>query len=128
MTPEVIERNAVTQNRYREINEHLAQVYNQFVAGLEPGEKAPELLELFCECGHQPPCRERVNVSVVTYERVRADPTTFILAPGHGVAAVEAMIERGDGFLIARNFGRAAAIARAADPRRLAGSRARLVF
>jgi hypothetical protein len=128
MTPEVIERNAATQNRYREINEHLAQVYNEFAATREPHEKVPELMELFCECGHQPPCRERVKVSAVTYERVRADPTTFILSPGHGVAAVEEMIERGDGFLIARNFGRAAAIARAADPRRLGGSRARLVF
>ena len=32
MTPDVIERNATTQNRYREINEHLSQVYNQFAA------------------------------------------------------------------------------------------------
>ena len=61
---------------------------------------------------------ERVNVSPVTYERVRADPTSFILSPGHGVAAVEEMVERGDGFLIARNLGRAAEMARAADPRR----------
>jgi hypothetical protein len=128
MTPEVIEQNAATQNGYREINEHLAQVYNQLAASSEPDKRVPELMELFCECGHQPPCRERVKVSAVTYERVRADPTTFILSPGHGIAAVEEMIERGDGFLIARNFGRAAAIARAADPRRLAGSPARLVF
>ena len=78
----------------------------------------PELLELFCECGQQTPCGERVKVHPVTYARVRSDPTTFILAPGHGVAAVEEMIERGDGFLIARNFGRAAEIARTADPRR----------
>jgi hypothetical protein len=31
------------------------------------------------------------------------------------------VIERGDGFLIARNIGRAADIARAADPRRVDG-------
>jgi hypothetical protein len=117
MTPDVIERNATTQNRYREINEHLSQVYNQFAARAD-ADKVPELLELLCECGQQTPCGKRVKIHAVTYERVRSDPTTFILAPGHGVAAVEEMVERGDGFLIARNFGRAAEIARAADPRR----------
>ena len=131
MTPDVIERNATTQNRYREINEHLSQVYNQFAAGTDPDREVPELLELFCECG-QTRCGERVKVHPVTYERVRSDPTTFVLAPGHGVAAVEEMIERGDGFLIARNFGRAAEIARAADPRRRVnrsvGRATRLVF
>ena len=133
MTPDVIERNATTQNRYREINEHLSQVYNQFAAGTNPDGEVPELLELFCECGQQTRCGERVKVHPVTYERVRSDPTTFVLAPGHGVAAVEEMIERGDGFLIARNFGRAAEIARAADPRRrgngsLGRKATRLVF
>ena len=115
MTDDSIERNARTQNSYRVINEHLAQVYNQSAG--RPQQRAPELLEVFCECGREPRCG-RVNVSPVTYERVRADPTSFILSPGHGVAAVEEMVERGDGFLIARNLGRAAEIARAADPRR----------
>lgn len=132
MKPDVIERNATTQNRYREINEHLSQVYNEFAAGTDPDREVPELLELFCECG-QTRCGERVKVHPVTYERVRSDPTTFVLAPGHGVAAVEEMIERGDGFLIARNFGRAAEVARAADPRRrvndsLGRKATRLVF
>jgi hypothetical protein len=128
MTPEGIERNAATQNRYREINEHLAQVHNQFAASSEADLRLPELLELFCECGQEGPCGERVKVSAVTYERVRADPTTFILSPGHGAPAVEEMIERGEGFLIARSFGRAAAIARAADPRGRGGTPSRLLF
>ena len=130
MTPNSIERNAATQNRYRAINEHLAQVYTQFAASTDAEKGVTELLELFCECGQRPSCGERVKVHAVTYERVRADPTTFILAPGHGVAAVEEMVERGDGFLIARNVGRAAEIARAADPRRLVKLQrsSRLVF
>ena len=53
MKPDVIERNATTQNRYREINEHLSQVYNQFAAGTDPDREVPELLELFCECGQR---------------------------------------------------------------------------
>ncbi len=115
---DAIQRNAETQNLYREVNERVAEVYSQFGGGVVPG-RLPELIELFCECGQQAPCDERVNVSAATYERVRSDPTTFILLPGHGQEAVENVIEQGEGFLIAKNFGRAADIARAADPRRL---------
>jgi hypothetical protein len=114
---DAIERNAETQNLYREVNERVAEVYSQFGSGVA-GERMSELIELFCECGQQAPCEERLNVSAATYERVRSDPTTFILLPGHGIAIVEDVIEQGDGFLIARNIGRAADIARAADPRR----------
>ena len=113
---DAIEQNAETQNLYREVNERVAEVYNQFGGGIA-GDRMSELIELFCECGQQAPCEERVNVSAAIYERVRADPTTFILLPGHGIATVEDVIESGDGFLIARNIGRAAEIARAADPR-----------
>jgi hypothetical protein len=115
---DAIERNAETQNLYREVNERVAEVYNQFGGG-STTDRMSEVIELFCECGQQAPCEERVSISAVTYERVRSDPTTFVLLPGHGIAIVEDVIERGDGFLIARNFGRAAEIARAADPRRL---------
>ena len=113
-----IEQNAVTQNRYREANERVAEVYNKFAAS-GGFDTTTELLELFCECGQESPCGERVKVSAATYERVRSDPLAFILAPDHGVTAVEEMTERGEGFVIARNFGRAAEIARAADPRRV---------
>ena len=115
---DAIERNAETQNLYREVNERVAEVYSQFGGGVTEDQMS-ELIELFCECGQQAPCEERVNVTAATYERVRSDPTTFILLPGHGIAIVEDVIERGDGFLIARNIGRAADIARAADPRRV---------
>jgi hypothetical protein len=115
---DAIERNAETQNLYREVNERVAEVYNQFGGG-GTTDRMSEVIELFCECGQQAPCEARVNVSAATYERVRSDPTTFILLPGHGIAIVEDVIERGDGFHIAQNIGRAAEIARAADPRRV---------
>jgi hypothetical protein len=113
-----IEQNAVTQNRYREANERVAEVYNKFATS-GGFDATTELFELFCECGRESPCGERVKVTAATYERVRSDPLAFILAPDHGVAAVEELTERGEGFVIARNFGRAAEIARAADPRRV---------
>lgn len=77
-----------------------------------------KLIELSCECGRDTPCGEPVKISAATYERVRADATLFILHPDHEASAVEYTIERGDGFVITRNVGRAAEIARAADPRR----------
>jgi hypothetical protein len=115
---DAIELNAVTQNRYREANERVAEVYNRFAA-TGALDTTSDLFELFCECGRQVRCGERVKVSAATYERVRSDPTTFVLFPGHEAEAVENTIERGEGFLIARNFGRAAEIARAGDPRRV---------
>ena len=113
---DAIERNAETQNLYREVNERMAEVYQQFGGS---GDRMSEMIELFCECGQQAPCDERVSISAGTYERVRSDPTTFILLPGHGIAIVEDVFEQGEGFLIAQNYGRAADIARAADPRRV---------
>ena len=112
-----VERNAETQNLFREVNERVAEVYEQFSGGAV--EEPPELIEIFCECGHLTPCEERILVTAATYERVRSDPTTFILLPGHGTESVETVVEHGDGFSIARNIGRAAEIARAADPRRI---------
>jgi hypothetical protein len=116
---DAIERNAETQNLYREVNERVAEVNSQFAGAAARGSTSEELIELFCECGQETPCDQRVNVTAATYERVRSDPTTFILLPGHGKVSVEHVIERGEGFIIARNFGRAADIARAADPRRI---------
>jgi hypothetical protein len=115
---DAIERNAETQNLFREVNERVAEVYEQFSGGGTEYEN-PELIEIFCECGHLTPCDERIHVTAATYERVRSDPTTFILLPGHGKKSVETVVEDGDGYLIARNFGRAGEIARAADPRRI---------
>jgi hypothetical protein len=108
MSTDAIERNATAQNHYRQINEHLVERHNSCASAVEARPKAGETLELFCECGQQMPCGGRFTVSRTTYERVRADPTTFILVPGHGAAALEETIERGDGFLVARRFGRPA--------------------
>ncbi len=116
---ETIERNAETQIRSREANERVADVYYKFAAR-GALDMSTELFLLFCECGRHAPCGERVRVSAATYERVRSDATLFILHPGHEASAVEYTIGRGEGFVIARNLGRAAEIARAADPRRSA--------
>ena len=114
---DAIDRNAETQNLYREVNERVAEVQRGFTGRMAADHPA-ELLEIFCECGHEKPCTGRIHVTPATYERVRSDPTLFLLLPGHGEASVENAIEHGNGYLIARNYGQAADTARAGDPRR----------
>ena len=115
---DAIDRNADSQNLYREVNERVAEVHRSFI-GKMPADRPVELLEIFCECGHPGLCAGRINVSPATYERVRADPTAIFLLPGHGEASVENVIESGDGYLIAHAYGQAADAARAGDPRPL---------
>ena len=112
------DRNANAQNLYREVNERVAEVQRGFL-GKMAADRPAELLEIFCECGHEKPCAGRIHVARATYERVRSDPTLFLLLPGHGEASVENAIECGNGYLIARTFGQAADPARAGDPRSL---------
>jgi hypothetical protein len=119
--PETIKRNAEAQNLCRMANERVADVYYKFAA-CGAFNMSVELFELFCECGQKVPCGERVSVAQTTYERVRSDATLFMLHPGHEAPAVEQTIGRGEGFLITRNVGSAADIARAGDPRRTWGA------
>ena len=107
------ERNATNQNVFREVNERVVAVHRGMDgAPAEPG----SLLEVFCECGRAG-CIERIALSRAEYERVREDSTHFVLAPGHDVTLVERLIARTERYVIVENEGRAAELARAADPR-----------
>lgn len=72
--------------------------------------------EFVCECSDRT-CLERVRLTVAEYEAVRADPTTFVLAPGHERTAIEVVIQPGFDHVIVEKFGAAGAVAAAADPR-----------
>jgi hypothetical protein len=115
--PDTIKRNAHAQNLCRYANERVADVYYKLAAS-GALDMSIQLFDLSCECGRKPRCGEQVRVMAETYEHVRADPTLFILHPGHEATAVEYTVSRGNGFLITRNIGSAAEIARAGDPRR----------
>jgi len=43
------------------VNERVAEVNRQFAGGVAAAGKASELIEIFCECGQQDRCDERVN-------------------------------------------------------------------
>ncbi|MDQ3066527.1 MAG: hypothetical protein M3R12_05170 [Actinomycetota bacterium] len=99
--------NARIQTIYREVNEGIA---------LMNAEWDVPALELLCECGTAH-CTERIELTHAEYERVRADPTTFALVPGHEVEAVEHVVRSAPGYVVVANHGRAARIAERTDPR-----------
>jgi len=67
------ERRATTEAISRDVNERVAESAEHFAAGRT---------EFVCECA-DPNCTHRVPASLTEYEQVRAEPTTFLVVPGH---------------------------------------------
>lgn len=106
-----VAHNARVQAIYREVNEGIALINS--------GWEIPDL-ELVCECGTSG-CTDRVSLTGEEYEQLRAEPTWFVLRPGHENTDVERVVRRSDDHVIVENHGEAATVARRTDPR--AGSR-----
>src|SRR5262245_20277169 len=87
------ERAARNEALFREVNERIAEQESE----QERGGTA----EFVCECADGA-CTERNTVPLVTYERVRSDPHLFLLTPGHERPELDQVVERADGFVIAR--------------------------
>jgi hypothetical protein len=87
-------RRAVNKNERRATNEALFRDVNERIAESADGVEAGKT-QFVCECS-DPTCTERVPVTLAEYERVRAKPTTFLLAPGHDQPDIERVVsERG---------------------------------
>ena len=90
---------------YRSINDKIESLNETFCV-------VAETMAVICECG-QLECSEQIELDIPTYEHVRADPTHFVVLPGHELPDVETIIERHDGFNVVRkNPGGPAEIAR----------------
>ena len=76
------ERRATTEALFRDVNERIAESAERFDA---------TGTEFVCECS-DPKCTHRVPASLAEYEEVRAEPTTFLLAPGHEHEDIERVI------------------------------------
>ena len=81
-------RMARTESAFREVNEAIAETAARFDA-VEA--------DFICECA-DPQCEHRVSAELEEYEEVRADPTHFLLAPGHHEPVVERIVERSEEF------------------------------
>ncbi len=90
------------------MNERIAENARRFDAGAT---------EFICECNDSK-CSERVEITLEEYERVRADGTRFLLAPGHGDGSIEKVVDARANFVVVEKVQSAArALVRRLDPR-----------
>lgn len=69
-----------------------------------------------CECSSTE-CVERVTLTLLQYEQVRAEGTRFVLAPGHADPTVEFVVQRAANHEVVEKDGAAGIIAELDDPR-----------
>ncbi len=100
----------LNETLFREINERLEELNKTF-------SEFTDKMQLVCECGVRT-CIERFAMDVAEYERLRADPTTFAVKPGHELPGVEDVIEEHGHYVVVRKKpGEPTAVAVAEDPR-----------
>lgn len=95
---------------FRDVNERVRAINDSFSVGSATA-------DFVCECGNAS-CLEHVSLPLSEYERVRSDPTRFIIRPGHEEPDVEAVVEaHGDWHVVQKNPGEPGRIAEETDPR-----------
>ncbi|HVM68620.1 MAG TPA: hypothetical protein VM204_02155 [Gaiellaceae bacterium] len=104
-------RAAKNQSLFREVNERVKDIHDQFSV-------ITTLCEWACECANDT-CFVRLELSGQEYEHVRAAGNRFLVAPGdeHVWPDVERVVERHDGYWIVEKLELGAALARQRDPR-----------
>ena len=95
-------RFASNEALYRSVNERIEGVSRTFAPALD------ETLHVICECGRID-CVQEIEISVGDYERVRSEPTFFIVVPGHETADVEVVVEQHESYNGLEEQGRSAA-------------------
>src|SRR5579884_1126402 len=105
-------RIAANESVFRHVNEKIDDLNRSVMAAVSDRE-----LSVVCECGDLS-CAELIRVDTAVYERVRSEPTFFIVASGHAIDDVEEIVTRHDGFdVVCKNKGAGKAVADATDPR-----------
>jgi hypothetical protein len=105
------ERLANNEVLFRDVNERIADV-----AEPQARPRDDRVYEFFCECASIG-CDLRLPLTLSAYESVRTDPAQFVVAPGHELPEIEAVIFRTDAYRVVRKQGEAAGIAEDKDPR-----------
>ena len=107
---ESLRRIGLNEALFREVNERVRTINEAFSQVLADA-------EFVCECGDDG-CTERITLTLDDYERVRSEPTWFIVKPGHETALVERVVERHAGWwAVKKTDGDAAELAEELDPR-----------
>lgn len=88
---------------FREVNERISRIQDDFGQA--------QAFEIVCECGAST-CLERIAISHGAYRRLRENPRTFAIVPGHEIPEVEDVVERTDAYdVVEKKEGIPAAIA-----------------
>ena len=94
---ESLERLAHNQTLFREVNERIQYLgeVNERIGYSAEGATS----EFVCECSNTE-CISTIELTVVEYERVRSNPTWFVIKPDHDLAQIERVVSRDDGFAV----------------------------
>jgi hypothetical protein len=103
------ERLARNESLFRDLNEQVELV-------AKPLDSEAHLFAFFCECSNLD-CTLSMPMPLTAYEEVRADPTTFVVAPGHELPEIEEVILRTPDYQVVRKHGDAARLVTDEDPR-----------
>ena len=96
---------------YREVNERVSEVAEQFEAETDTP------VGFICECGAAD-CTEQIPMTLSEHETIRADPTRFAVVPGHELPEIESIVERRPAYLVVeKHQADAQEVARETDPR-----------
>lgn len=106
-----VERLAENEALFRSINELIDEVAT--TSGVDE-----HVFEFLCECSDSA-CTLLLPLTVAEYERVRADPTQFLVAPDHVVSDIEVVVAEPGPYFVVRKIGEAAEYVRQRDPRSL---------
>jgi hypothetical protein len=102
-------RKAKNEALFREINEGIADLVEH-----SPTVRSSPVA-FVCECVDQE-CKQAVELTLDEYERVRSEPTHFLVALGHVAHDIEQIVSRNQRYLVVEKEGLAGAIAEATDP------------
>jgi hypothetical protein len=93
------ERIAANEKQLRDVNERIAEKTDIYAkGGLAPQQKQADFL---CACG-RPDCNRTITMTVEEFESAHAREDQVVVAPGHENPEIEAVVGRGDGYLVVR--------------------------
>ena len=101
------ERRALNENIFREMNERLEGLGEEFGDGA---------VEFLCECA-DPACSAPLSIPVSLYEAVRDHPRRFVVVPGHQREGLERVVQEHPDCLVIEKLGEAGEVAEDTDPR-----------
>jgi hypothetical protein len=98
-------------------NETLFRSVNENIESAAASERTDDhVFEFFCECSNVD-CNLLLPMTVAEYEQVRADPKQFVVAPGHELPEIEAVVTRTNSYQVVVKEGEAAEFVTEHDPR-----------